>query len=446
MPTAIEFFKLLPKTNCKDCGQPTCLAFAMQLANQKAKLDDCPHVDQAAKDSLAESSAPPVRTVSIGSGPRVLTMGGETVLFRHERRFVNPVGIALSVSDTWDDGRLEAAVSKADSLSFERVGTVFRLDAICLRCDSSDPICFARAAERLGGLWDGPIILQSNDTAPLLEAGASIKGGKPLLHAAGLENLETLAAFSKEHSCPLALRADDLQTMADMVEKARKAGAEDLVLDPGSPSPKAILEMNTAIRRSALKKKFKAFGYPIMNILGSAKQDLASATVAILRYSSLLVLEDMDVEQALPLFTLRQNIYTDPQVPIQVKQDLYPVNDPDEHSPIFFTTNFSLTYFTVRADIEKSKMPVWLQVVDTEGLSVLTAYAAGKFNPEQVAAAFQESGVLRKSDGPVVAPGLVARMSGKLELAIERKVIVGTTESTAIPRFLKRLAENRQQD
>ena len=173
---------------------------------------------------------------------------------------------------------------------------------------------------------------------------------------------------------------------------------------------------------------------------------LSAATVATLRYSSLVIFDQLKVEEALPLFTLRQNIYTDPQVPIQVKQALYPVNDPDQHSPIFFTTNFSLTYFTVRADIEKSKMPVWLQVVDTEGLSVLTAYAAGKFTPENVTAAFQESGVLDKSDGPVVVPGLVARMSGKLELAIGRKVVVGTNESTAIPRFLKRLAESRGQD
>lgn len=446
MPTAIEFFKLLPKTNCKDCGQPTCLAFAMQLANQKAALEDCPHVEQSAKDALAESSAPPVRTVTVGSGERALPMGGETVLFRHERRFVNPVGYALTVSDLWDDARMQKAVQQASSLSFQRVGMVFHLDALRLRCDSADADRFSKAATALSSLWDGPLVLESSSTEPLMQAARAIRFRRPLLQSANPENIKDLGAFSKETGCPLAIRSDDLQTLADLVEKARAAGAEDLVLDPAASEPKDILERNTALRRSALKKKFKAFGYPILNDLSGTASVLTAATVATLRYSSLVLLDDLKVEEALPLFTLRQNIYTDPQVPIQVKQALYPVNDPDQHSPIFFTTNFSLTYFTVRADIEKSKMPVWLQVVDTEGLSVLTAYAAGKFTPENVSAAFQESGVLDMSDGPVVVPGLVARMSGKLELAINRKVVVGTNESTAIPRFLKRLAESRSQD
>jgi len=443
MPTAIEFFKLLPKTNCKECGQPTCLAFAMQLANQKAALDDCPHVAQSAKDSLAESSAPLVRTVTIGKGERALTMGGETVMHRHERRFVNPVGYALSLSDLWNDEKTKECLKKARSLSFERVGMVFKLDALALRCDSGDSKTFTTAARRLSSLWDGAIILKSLQTAPLQEAVRSIKDRRPLIHAAEAGNVSELAALSKECACPLAIYSEDLEALADLVDLARSAGAEDLVLDSGAYSLKDILDKNSSLRRLALKKKFKPFGYPVMNIVGKGDHALASATLATLRYSSLVVFDDLDVEHALPLFTLRQNIYTDPQVPIQVKQALYPVNDPNEHSPILFTTNFSLTYFTVRADVEKSKMPVWLQVVDTEGLSVLTAYAAGKFTPEIVAAAFQESKVLDKSDGPVVIPGLVARMSGKLELEIDRKVIIGTTESTAIPKFLKRLAENR---
>lgn len=443
MATAIEFFKLLPKTNCKDCGQPTCLAFAMLLANQKASLDDCPHVSQSAKDALAESSAPLVRTVTLGSGDKTLTLGGETVMHRHERRFVNPVGYALTLSDLWDDARTEECLRKARALSFERVGMVFELDAVALRCDSSDAEVFADAARRLSSLWDRVIILMSAQSAPLYEAVRSIKERKPLIHAADPINVSDLAALSKECACPLALRNGDLETLADMVEAARSAGAEDLVLDPGADSLKDLLEKNSTLRHLALKRKYKPFGYPLMNTVGMGVRSLALATLATLRYSSLVVFDDLEVEHALPLFTLRQNIYTDPQVPIQVKQDLYPVNSPDEHSPILFTTNFSLTYFTVRADVEKSKMPVWLQVVDTEGLSVLTAYAAGKFTPEAVATAFQESGVLGKSDGPVVIPGLIARMSGKLELEIDRKVVIGTTESTAIPKFLKRLAENR---
>jgi acetyl-CoA decarbonylase/synthase complex subunit gamma len=176
-----------------------------------------------------------------------------------------------------------------------------------------------------------------------------------------------------------------------------------------------------------------------MNRLGSGEHAVAMAVISTLKYGSLVVFDDIKSYEALPLFTLRHHIYTDPQVPIQVKQALYPINDPNEHSPIFFTTNFSLTYFTVRADIEKSKMPVWLQIVNTEGLSVLTAYAAGKFNPEHVVKAFDESGALKRSDGPVVIPGLTARMSGKLEELIGRRVVIGTTESKNIPKFLKEL-------
>lgn len=443
MATAIEFFKLLPKTNCKDCGQPTCLAFAMQLANQKASLNDCPHVSQSAKDSLAESSAPPVRTVNIGYGEKALPMGGETVMHRHERRFVNPVRYAVSLSDLWNDEKTKEYLKKASSLSFERVGMIFELDAVALRCDSADVKTFTAAAKRLSSLWTGAIILTSLQAAPLKEAVRSIKQRKPLIHAARTDNVSELAALSKECACPLALYDENLNELVNLVEAARAAGAEDLVLDSGADSLKSVLEKNSTLRRLALKKKFKPFGYPLMNVVGKGDHALALATLATLRYSSLIIFDDLNAEHALPLFTLRQNIYTDPQVPIQVKQDLYPVNDPNEHSPILFTTNFSLTYFTVRADVEKSKMPVWLQVVDTEGLSVLTAYAAGKFTPEIVALAFQESKVLDKSDGPVVIPGLVARMSGKLELEIDRKVVIGTTESTAIPKFLKRLAENR---
>ena len=215
------------------------------------------------------------------------------------------------------------------------------------------------------------------------------------------------------------------------------AGFKDLVLDLGASNLKETLERQTVARRAAVRSRFKPLGYPLMNRVGSGEYAVATAVVSTLKYGSLVVFDDLKSYEALPLFTLRQNIYTDPQVPIQVKQDLYPIGDPDEHSPIMFTTNFSLTYFTVRADIEKSKIPVWLQIVNTEGLSVLTAYSAGKFEPERVAEAFEESGVLSKSDGPVIIPGLVTRMSGKLQELIGRKVIVGTNDSRDIPKHLR---------
>jgi len=436
IPTAIEFFKLLPKTNCKDCGQPTCLAFAMLLANQKAKIDDCPHVDQASKTSLEESAAPPVRTVSVGPKDNKKDLGGETVLYRHERRFVNPVAYALTVSDAEP---VDARISEIKKLSFERVGTVFRADMINIRCDSGDAAKFKDAVVSVMRSWGGPFILESDDVSVLRSVLPVCKEKRPLIYSASAGNIDPMSKLAKEFSCPLALSCGDLDGMADLVTAARKNGVDDLILDLRPSNLKECIERHTIVRRAALKKKFKPFGYPIMNRLGSGEHAVAMAVISTLKYGSLVIFDDIKNYEALPLFTLRQNIYTDPQVPIQVKQSLYPINDPDGHSPIFFTTNFSLTYFTVRADIEKSKMPVWLQIVNTEGLSVLTAYAAGKFNPEHVVKAFEESGALGKSDGPVVIPGLTARMSGKLEELIGRRVVIGTTESKNIPKFLKEL-------
>lgn len=432
MPTAIEFFKLLPKTNCKDCGQPTCLAFAMMLANQKAKIEDCPHIDQGSKDTLAESAAPPVRTISVGD----IEMGGETVLYRHERRFVNPTAYAVTVKDTDD---IEERISYIKELSFERVGMIFRVDALNIVFESNDTSKYTSAVSAAMELWDGALILDCNDIDALESALSVSKDRRPLIYSANAEDLDAFASLSKKFKCPLALSSEDLEEMSDMTDRAKKNGAEDLILDLRPNNLKECIERQTTVRRSALKKKFKAFGYPIMNRVGSGEYAVAMAVISTLKYGSLVVFDDLKSYEALPLMTLRQNIYTDPQVPIQVKQDLYPINDPDEHSPIFFTTNFSLTYFTVRADIEKSKMPVWLQIVNTEGLSVLTAYSAGKFNPEHVVKAFEESGALGRSDGIVVIPGLVARMSGKLQEMIDRDVIVGTTESKNIPKFLKDL-------
>ena len=435
MPTAIEFFKLLPKTNCKDCGQPTCLAFAMQLANQKAKIEDCPHVDQASKDTLNESAAPPVRTVSVG-GKKKLDLGGETVLYRHERKFVNPIVYALSVTDAQS---AEDRIAEIKKLTFERVGMVFAVDMLSLKCESGDVSKYKALVEKTTKLWDGPFVLECSDVKILETVLPICKANRPLIYSATPENLDTMCKLAKTFACPLALSSADLSAIADMTDKAKKDGVEDLVLDLKPTNLKECIEKQTIARRDALKKKFKPLGYPLMNRLGSGEYAVAMAAISTMKYGSLVIFDDLKNYEALPLFTLRQNLYTDPQVPIQVKQDLYPINNPDEHSPIFFTTNFSLTYFTVRADIEKSKMPVWLQIVNTEGLSVLTAYAAGKFNPEHVVKAFDESGVLKKSDGVVVIPGLVTRMSGKLQEMINRKVIIGTTESKNIPKFLKEL-------
>ncbi|MBO7410191.1 MAG: acetyl-CoA decarbonylase/synthase complex subunit gamma, partial [Candidatus Methanomethylophilaceae archaeon] len=424
--------------NCKDCGQPTCLAFAMQLANQKAKIEDCPHVQQEAKDALAEASAPPVKTIKVGNR---IAMGGETVLYRHERRFINPIAYAVTVSDTLDADGIKERVAYIKSLCFERVGMQFKADMLSIRNDSGDAARFKETVKIVCAEWKDPFVLESKDPACMAEALSGCKLRVPLIYGADADNLEAMCKLSKDSKCPLALICPDLEAAAEMTQKAESLGAKDLIIDLSSRNLKELLERQTVARRAAIKKKFKPLGYPMMNRVGSGEYAVSTAVVSTLKYGSLVIFDDLKPYEALPLFTLRQNIYTDPQVPIQVKQDLYPVGTPDEHSPIMFTTNFSLTYFTVRADIEKSKIPVWLQVVNTEGLSVLTAYSAGKFEPERISDAFEESGVLSKSDGVVIVPGLVARISGKLEEAIGRKVIVGTTESRDIPKHLKSITQ-----
>ena len=438
MPTAIEFFKLLPKTNCKDCGQPTCLAFAMQLANQKAKIEDCPHVQQDAKDALAEASAPPVKTIKVGNR---IPMGGETVLYRHERRFNNPTAYAVTVSDTLEGDALKERVEYVSSLCYDRVGMKFKADMVSIRNDSGDSARFRETVKAVCGLWKDPFVLETRDPEAMREALSVCKLRVPLLYGATPENLESMCELSKGSKCPLGLICSGLEDAVAMVEKAESLGAKDLILDLSSANLKELIERQSIARRAAIKKKFKPLGYPMMNRVGSGEYAVSTAVISTLKYGSLVIFDDLKPYEALPLFTLRQNIYTDPQVPIQVKQDLYPIGNPDEHSPIMFTTNFSLTYFTVRADIEKSKIGVWLQVVNTEGLSVLTAYSAGKFEPERVADAFEESGVLSKSDGVVIVPGLVTRMSGKLQEIIGRKVIVGTNESRDIPKHLKSITQ-----
>ena len=437
MPTAIEYFKLLPKTNCKDCGQPTCLAFAMQLANQKAKIEDCPHVESGAKDSIAEAAAPPVKTITIGTGNSKISMGGETVLYRHERRFINPIAYALTLSDECDD--IPKRIDYVKSLQFDRIGMIFKADMISIRNDSKDPAKFKSAVEEVMKLWNEPFVLESDDPAAIKEAVAVSKARIPLIYGASADNFDAMLAIAKENKVPLGIKATSLEEAVALSEKSKAAGYDEIILDLGAKGIKNILEQQTIARRAAIKKKFKPLGYPMMNRTGSGEYAVMTAVISTLKYGSLVIFDDLKNYEALPLFTLRQNIYTDPQVPIQVKQGIYPIGNPNEHSPIMFTTNFSLTYFTVRADIEKSKVPVWLQIVNTDGLSVLTAFAAGKFDADHIKAAFDESGILEKSDGVVIIPGLVTRISGKLEEAIGRKVIVGTTESKNIPKHLKDL-------
>lgn len=438
MPTAIEIFKHLPKKNCGECRYPTCLAFAMQLANGKAKLDDCPHLSEEGRGALASSSAPPIRSVKVGVGKGAVEMGGETELYRHDKRFFHPTAFALRVTDEGSEEEVDGRLAYARSLRFERVGQEMGLDLLELECRSGDPGRFIGLVRKVADGTDLPLVLRCHDPAVMAAAVAEVRERRPLLHGADAVNLEQMAEVAKTAGCPLVLCADDLGRLADLVGMARKKGVEDLVLDPMPADPKETLERCTIIRRSAIRRTFRGLGYPIYLSIPEGRRGMVMAATAVMKYGSLLVFEELPAAQALPLMVLRQNIYTDPQVPIQVRPDLYPVNGPGPDSPLLFTTNFSLTFFTVMSDLEKSKVPVWLQVVDTEGLSVLTAYSAGKLTPESVNAALQASGAKERSRaGVLIIPGMVARMSVKLNEATGLRIVVGPKESSGLPRFLR---------
>ena len=438
MPTAIEIFKHLPKKNCGDCKYPTCLAFAMQLANNKAKLDDCPHLSEAGRNALARSSAPPIRLVKVGAGGDAVEMGDETELYSHDKRFFHPTAFALRISDDLSDRDADARVEHARSLRYERVGQTLKMDLLELECRSGSPEKFLRFVTRVAAACDWPLVLRCSDPAAMSAAAEAVKERRPLLHPADGEDLEAMAGVAKACGCPLVLADAELGKLADLVERTRKAGVEDLVLDPRPDNLKELLERCTIIRRSAIRKTFRGLGYPIYVSVPAGKDGMLMASTAVMKYGSLLAFEELPASNALPLMVLRQNIYTDPQVPIQVKPDLYPINNPGPDSPLLFTTNFSLTYFTVMSDLEKSKVPVWLQVVDTEGLSVLTAYSAGKLTAESVKAALDASGAKESArTGTLVIPGMVARMSVKLKEATGLEIIVGPKESSALPKFLR---------
>lgn len=438
MPTAMEIYRLLPKTNCGECRFPTCLAFAMQLANQKVALEACPYVSDDAKAALEESGAPPIRLVTIGVGDLAAKMGDETVLFRHDKTFFHPTVLGLVADDSTGLEKMKDKIERTNSMRFERVGRILRVDVVGVRHSSGKIEDFLEAAEA-AALESLPIVLMTEDPTLMAEATARCKEKRPLLYRATPSNFDSMAEIAKAGPFPLVIGgASDLEELSLMSDKAKKMGVTDIVLEPERHASAQLLEDMTVIRRAAIKKRLRPLGYPTVTVLGSCETDLLKAALGVLKYSSIVLLDEVPREFLFPLMVLRQNIFTDPQVPIQVKAGLYTIGEPNEKSPLLFTTNFSLTYFTVRADIEKSKIPVWLLVVDTDGQSVMTSFAAGKLTPESVAKAIETEKVKEKcARNEIVIPGMVSRMSGKLTELTGMKVVVGPRESSGLPKTLK---------
>jgi acetyl-CoA decarbonylase/synthase complex subunit gamma len=444
--TGLQIYKLLPQTNCKECSYPTCLAFAMKLAAKQAELKACPYVSDESKAQLEAASAPPIRLVALEAEAGKLEVGNETVLFRHDKTFYHRPGLFWHLRDSDGADGLKAKVAPAEAYAVDYVGIKLGLDGFAIEAASGDPATFKAAIEAVRSVSQKPLILMTEDPG-LARAGVeAAPGSRPLIHAATPDNWQAMAEVAKGAKAPLAVRADDLDRLAELTQSLTAAGVEDLVLDPMASGYKDSLEKLTYIRRLALKKTFRPLGFPVITFPGLSQgaDETLLAVEHIAKYGSLIVLESFDPAMLYPLLVLRQNIYTDPQKPIQVQPGLYEINAPDDKAPVLVTTNFSITYFAVSNEVEGSGWPAWLIVTDAEGMSVLTAWAAGKFDAERIAKAVKLTAVKDKvGHQRLIIPGQVAVLSGELEEELQGwEIMVGPREAVDIGSYLKAMWAN----
>ncbi len=434
--SGIQIYKLLPQTNCKECSFPTCLAFAMKLAAKQVELGACPYVSEESKKQLAESAAPPIRLISLKANGTELKVGNEVVMFRHEKTFYNKPGLFLRVKAS--DPDLAKKVAAADAYKVNYVGMDLTLDGFALELDG-DPA----AVKTVRDATKRPLILIGSEAAPLDSALGLIPNEGTLIHAGNESNYEALAEVAKKHKASLVLKADSLDVLADMTQKVQAKGVEDMVLDLGGKNLGDWLTRSTQVRRLAIKSNFRALGYPVIFFAAQNGLDKEAvyAAQAIAKYAGFVVLDTFAPEMIYPLLVLRENIYTDPQKPIQVQPGVYEINSPKPESPVLVTTNFSITYFAVANEVEGSGLPAWLVVTDAEGMSVLTAWAAGKFDAERIAKAIKGFNVADKvSRKRIVLPGHVAVLSGEVEEELQGwEVRVGPREAVDLPAFMKQV-------
>jgi acetyl-CoA decarbonylase/synthase complex subunit gamma len=437
--TGLEIFKKLPKENCKECGVPTCLAFAMKVAAGQAALDQCPRLGEGVRAELGEASAPPQRLVKLGPASKPIEVGQETVLFRHDERFHHPTAVALALSDAQPDA-LAKACEAFRKLEFLRVGQTLRPDMIAILNESGSRDSLVSAAQAVQKHLGVPMVLVSKEPANLLAAASGpLAGARPLLQATGSASAEELADLAGKTGCPLCVTGC-VHDVAVTTEALARKGVRDLLISPGGVGAAETLAFLTRTRRAALKKKFRPLGYPVLAAAGG-NDKMASALDAcayVCKYAAVVVCDAWEPHLLVPILTTRQNIYTDPQKPVQVEAKLYELGEATPASPLLVTTNFSLSYYSVEAEAEASRVPCRILAVNTEGTSVLTAWAADKFNPSTIAAALKACGAEGMvSHRKMVIPGHVAVIAAQLAEESGWKVLVGPKEASGIGTFLK---------
>ena len=439
--SGLDIYKLLPKTNCRQCGLATCLAFAMQLAKKAVLIEKCPFISAEAKITLEEQALPPIKLITIGSNDSKLDLGNETVMFRHEEKFRNPAGLGFIIDDNLTDIEMKKRILEINQLNFERVGELLKVNLIAIK-QNSDAKRFMEATKLVLNNSNLAIMLIGSDMVALKQAAVVAKERKPLLYCATEENFAQIAPIAKELGLALVVVAQDIDSLAQLTKKINALGVRDLILDTGAKSITDKIWDLTQLRRQALKKSNRALGYPSLAIVDSNDpyEEAIEATAYIAKYAGIVLIRGVQAYQVLAILTLRQNIYTDPQKPLQIEPKIYSIGAATEKSPVLITTNFSLSYYTVLGEVEASKIPAHILSVDTEGMSVLTAWAAEKFNAESITKSLVKLGlkdVIKHNN--LIIPGYVAMLSGELEEQSGFKVIVGPKEAAGIPAFLKNL-------
>ena len=440
----LDIFKLSPKKNCKECGCPTCMAFSMKVASGAMELSKCPYFSEDALASLSEATAPPMKTIKVGTGDAEMSLGGETVLFRHEKTFVSKTRYAVAVCDCMDDAAIEERLSGAAKVDYERIGERMYAEMIYVNHGEEAKTDYVELVKKAAAVEGRVLILGVKDAELAKAALAVCKDSKPILNGADASNYEAMNAVATEAGVVLGVSGKDANEIYDTVAALEKLGNKNLVIDCGTSSVKEAYATAVQFRRAAIKDGDRTCGYPtIVNAAALANGDkhmqAALASLFTMKYGSIVVLEQMDYATALPLYGLRQNIFTDPQKPMKVEPGIYPINGGDENSICLTTVDFALTYFVVSGELERSGVPCNLIINDAGGLSVLTSWAAGKFSSSSIAKFFEEQDIAGKiKNRKLVLPGKVAVLKGDLEAKMPGwEIIVGPKEAVQLVKFLK---------
>ncbi len=435
----LDIFKLSPKKNCKECGSPTCMAFCMKVAQGAVPITKCPYMSEEAIALLSEATAPPMQTITVGAHK----LGGETVMMRHEKTLVNRNLFAATLDTSMDDAAVEARLEGIKKVDYERIGEREMVECVFVH-DAGDCAKFVELCKKAAALPDRTVIIDTKDVETAKAAVEAIKDSKPILNGANKDNFNDMNEIAKAAGLVLGVSGTDLSELHDTVAALEKAGNKNLILDVTAPTIKETFANAVLVRRTAIKDGDRTFGYPSIVNLGvlcnhDEHLETALAAMFVVKYGSIIVMDKVGYAEALPLYGLRQNIFTDPQKPMKVAPGIYPINGAGPDDPCALTVDFALTYFLVSGELERSKIPVNLLITDASGMSVLTAWAAGKFSSTSVKKFFDEFDIASKiNNRTLIIPGKVAVMKGEIQDKLpEWNVVVGTREAVELVKYLR---------